>query len=254
MQEDVLKYAKAGAFVLIALSAVIYSYQYAVSVRNTYPGKTFSVDGVGKIDSVPDVASFSVSVLTEGGRNVADAQKANTEKMNKINAYLKEQGIEAKDLKTSQYNVSPRYDYPSCKDGICPRPTISGYSISQSLDVKVRETEKLGDLLSGVVENGGNNVSDIRFVVDDEDAAKADARKEAIDKAKKKAQTMAKAAGFRLGKIVSIYENSAAPMPMDAYGRGGMEMSDMKVAAAPTIEPGTQTSEVQVSLTYEIEE
>lgn len=247
-----LRYAKTGAFVLVAFAAVIYSYQYARFVGNAYPGKTFSVEGVGEIDSVPDVASFSVSVITEGGRNVADAQRMNTEKMNRINAYVKEQGIEAKDLKTSQYNVSPRYDYPPCKDGVCPRPAISGYSISQSLDVKVRETEKLGDLLSGVVENGGNSVSDIRFVVDDEDAAKAEARDEAIDKAKKKAKAMAKAGGFRIGKVVSIYESSSSPMPMDAYGRGGMEMSDMKAMAAPTIEPGTQTSQVQVSVTYEI--
>lgn len=253
MQDNVLKYAKAGALLLAAIAAVVYSYQYAVSVKNSYPGKTFSVEGVGEIDTVPDVASFSVSVVTEGGRSVADAQKGNTEKMNRINAYLKEQGIEAKDLKTSQYNVSPRYDYAPCQNGVCPQPKISGYTISQSLDVKVRDTEKLGDMLSGVVENGGNSVSDIRFVVDDDDAAKAEAREEAIDKAKKKARAMAKSAGFRIGNLVSIYENSS-PMPMDvAYGRGGMEMSDMK-AAAPVIEPGTQTSQVQVTLTYEIED
>lgn len=246
-----VKFVKVGALALISFAAIVYAYQYKRSIDNTYPGRTFSVEGIGEIDSVPDVASFSVSVYSEGGRSVADVQKSNTEKMNRINAYLKEQGIEAKDLKTSQYNVSPRYDYPSCKDGICPRPVIAGYTVSQSLDVKVRDTEKLGDLLSGVVENGGNNVSDIRFVVDDEDKAKAEAREEAIKKAKSKANAMAKAAGFRLGEIVSIYEN-AGVMPMEAYGRGGMEMSDMKSAAAPVIEPGTQTSQVQVSVTYEI--
>jgi uncharacterized protein YggE len=253
MQEQFFKYARAGAIVLVACAAVVYAFQYKRSIDNTYPGKTFSVDATGDIDTVPDVAKFSVSVTTEGGKNIADVQKTNTEKMNKINAYLKEQGIDAKDLKTIQYNVSPRYDYQPCQNGICPQPSISGYTISQSLDVKVRDTEKLGDLLSGVVEKGGNNVSSIQFVVDDEDAAKDGARLEAIDKAKKKAQTMAKAGGFRLGKLVSIYENSG-PMPADAYGMGGgiSEMSSVKSAPAPTIEPGTNTTKVQVTVTYEI--
>lgn len=245
---------KAAAILLIAVAAVIYSFQYKRLVDNTYPGKTFTVDGTGDIDVTPNIAKFSASVITEGGKNVAEAQKTNTEKMNKINAFLKEQGIEAKDLKTTQYTVNPRYSYSNCSDGgVCPAPEISGYSVNQSLDVKVRDTEKLGDLLSGVVQNGANSTSGVNFVVDDEDVSKDSARTEAISKAAKKAKAMAKAGGFRIGKLVSIYENSDMNPVADSNGMGGgLEMSSAKAVSAPAIEPGTSTTKVQVTLTYEI--
>lgn len=252
MQEDLLKIAKTGAIVLLSAAAIGYVYQYGLSVNKTYPTRTFSVDGTGDIDTVPDLAMFTVSVVTEGGRNVADVQQANTDKMNRINAFLKGQGVEAKDLKTGRYDLSPRYSYPPCEGGVCPQPSINGYSLMQTLDVKVRDSEKLGDLLSGVVQNGANSVSSVRFVVDDDSAAKDEARAEAIAEAKKKAKDMARAGGFRLGKLVSIYEN-AGPVPTDAvYGRGGAEMGALKADVPPVVEPGMQTTQVQVNLTYEI--
>lgn len=249
-----MKMMNAAAILLLAFAAIIYVFEYKQSVDNNYPAKTFSVDGTGDIDVTPNIAQFSVSVVTEGGKDVAQAQQANTEKMNAINAFLKGQGIEAKDLKTTQYTVNPRYNYPNCSGkSICPAPEITGYTINQSLDVKVRDTAKLGDLLSGVVQNGGNSTSGVNFVVDDEDSSKDAARAEAISKATEKAKLLAKVGGFRLGKLVSIYENSS-PTPMDrAYGLGGgAEMSSAKAIPAPTIEPGTATTKVQMTLTYEI--
>lgn len=250
MREFILKAAIAGAALLFAVSAVVYSYQYSRSVNKAYPTRTFSVEGAGDIDTTPDVAKFSVSVVTDGGKNVAEMQGMNTEKMNTVTAFLKEQGVDKKDMKTSRYDLAPRYDY-SCREGACPPPAIIGYTLSQTLDVKVRDTAKLGDLLSGVVENGANSVSEVRFVVDDDDAAKSEARAEAIEKAKKKAKAVAKAGGFRLGKIVSLYESNF--MPQDGgYGMGGSEMSSLKAMVPPTIEPGTQSTTVQVTLVYEI--
>ena len=254
MPENFLKMLAVGAFVLLALAGAGYAFQYKRFVDKTYPMRTFSVDGKGEIDTVPDLASFSATVVTEGGTNVAEVQTANTEKMNKINTFLKEQGVDAKDLKTSNYNLSPRYSSNPCVGNVCPQPEINGYTVSQSLDVKVRDSAKIGDLLSGVVQNGANSVSGVRFVVDDDTDSKNAARKDAIAEAKEKAKSIAKAGGFRLGKIVSLYE-SAGPVTPYAYGMGGdMEMSAMKTAVAPAIEPGTNETEVQVTITYEIKD
>lgn len=249
MQEQFAKTIKAGAFMLIAIAAVMAAYQYKESVEMTYPNRTFSVDGSGDVDVTPDLATFSVTVTTEGSKNVAEVQSANSDKMNKVNAFLKDQGVDKKDLKTAQYNLSPRYNYSPCLNGSCPAPTISGYSLTQTLQVKVRDTSKLGDLLSGVVANGANSVSEVSFVVDDDSDAKNDAREKAIADAKKKAAATAKAAGFRLGKLVTMYENSA---PTPQYGMGGDMMESAKVSAAPSVEPGTQNTKVQVTLTFEI--
>lgn len=250
MDELAVKKVKAGALLLLALAGVVYAYQYKRSIDKTFPNKTFTVDGMGEIDSTPDVATFSATVVSEGGQNVSAVQKTNTDKMNAVNEFLKKQGIDKKDLKTGQYSVSPRYNSTPCVAGSCPPPSIVGYTVTQTLEVKVRNTEKVGDLLAGVVTSGANTVSEIRFVMDDEDAAKAEARAEAIDKAKAKAEAIAKAAGFRVGSLISLYEMSD---PVQPFGIGGGGEMALKVnLASPVIEPGTQATKVQVNLTYEI--
>jgi len=237
----------------VAVAAVMASYQYKVSVGMTYPTKTFSVDGSGDVDTAPDLATFSATVTSDGGKNVAEVQAMNSDKMNKVNAFLKDQGIDKKDMKTTQYNLSPRYSYASCLSGNCPAPTITGYSLTKTLSVKVRESDKIGELLSGVVVNGANNVSEVRFVIDDDTAAKDAAREEAIADARKKAVATAKAAGFRLGKLVSLYENSnLMPQENGMGGYGGAMDFSTKVAAPPVVEPGTQNTKVQVTMTFEI--
>ncbi|MBP7060611.1 MAG: SIMPL domain-containing protein [Candidatus Moranbacteria bacterium] len=254
MYEQSARMLKALSVVLIAVAAVMASYQYKISVSTTYPTRTFSVDGKGDIDAVPDLATFTATVMTDGGKNVTDVQSANTEKMNKVTAYLKDQGVDKKDLKTAQYDLSPRYSYGPCERGNCPAPVITGYILTQTVAVKVRNSDKLGDLLTGVVTNGANTVSEIRFVVDDDSSVKDAAREKAITEAKKKASAIAKATGFRLGKLVSLYENTNFGQ-FDGYGMGGGDAPSQstKVSAVPpTVEPGTNKTQVQVTLTYEI--
>lgn len=243
-------------FVALSVAALGYVYQFGREISQGFSSRTFTVDAESTVNVTPDVAKFSVSLVTEGGKNVGDIQKQNIDKMNAVNAYLKDMGVEKKDLQTTDYSLSPRYSYPNCqRDGqsVCPPPSISGYTLNQSLSVKVRNLEKLGDMLSGVVEQGANSVSSVSFVVDDETVAKDQARGEAIMKAKQKARDIAKAGGFRVGKMTSFYEDQGSPMsPMYNYaeGMGGaMKSADM---ATPTIEPGTNETKVHVTITYEI--
>lgn len=249
-----MKGIKVCSFLLIAVAAVIASYQYKLSVSGTYPTRTFSVDGTGDVDATPNVATFSVTVTTENGKDVTAVQQANTEKMNKVTEFLKNQGVDKKDLKTDQYNLAPRYSYVQCFAAAnCPAPSIVGYNLTQTHSVKVRDTTKLEDLLTGVVSNGANSVSEVRFVIDDDDtSAKDQAREEAISDAKKKAKSIAKAAGFRIGKLVTLYETTN---PL-GYGMGGSDISAMKSegVVAPAVEPGTVSTKVQVTLTYEVKD
>lgn len=255
MSEDFIKQAKNIAFLAIAFSAVVYVYQYGRSVDQTFPTKTFSVDGEAKMEIATDIAVFTVSVVTEGEKNVAVIQKQNTEKMNAINTFLGEQGVEKKDLQTSQYTLNPRYSYGDCNGGgICPPPMIVGYTLTQSLTVKVRNFESLGDILSGIVTKGANTVSGVSFAIDDTTEERQVARAEAIKKAQKKARDIALAGDFRVGQLISIYEDaSTAPSDAIRYGAmGGGAQMDMKSPSSPTIEPGTQSDIVRVNLTYEI--
>jgi uncharacterized protein YggE len=251
-EESTRHSVKSIAWLLIAIAALLAAVEYARSVDKTYPTRTFSADGEGRIEVSPDVAKFSVSVVTDDGKDVADVQAKNTEKMNAVTAFLKESAVAEKDLKTDEYTLSPRYTYPNCTGlSTCPQPSISGYSLTQTLRVTVRDTEKIGDLLSGVVTKGANSVSQVTFTVEDEDAAKADARKEAIEKAKAKAIRIAADAGFEMGQLVSIYET---PNVLGFGGEGDMLSAKSAVAnvPAPSIEPGSNETTVNVTLTYEI--
>lgn len=240
-------------WLLLAFSAVGYVYQYGRSIKQAYPARSFSVDGDAKMALVPDIATFSVSVVSEGTQ-VSEVQKMNTEKMNAVQSFLKDLGIDKKDLQTTQYALNPRYDYQMCeRGGSCPAPKISGYTLTQELTVKVRDTDKLGDILAGVTSKGANTVSSVTFSVDDNQEARNVARMEAIAEAKKKAKDMAKAGGFGVGKLVSISEDQGFDQPMYA-NRGGVMMDAAKSSAeiAPSIEPGTKDSTVRVMLTFEI--
>jgi len=249
MSDVFLKQLKVFAFVILTLAAVAYVYQYGRSVNLTNQN-AFTVTGEAEMEIATDIATFTVSVVTEGENKVADIQEQNAEKMNAINAFLKDQGVGKKDLKTSRYTLTPRYSYSNCSaQSTCPPPSIFGYTLTQTLTVKVRDLEKLGNILSGIVEKGANTVSGISFTVDDENDARQKARAEAISNARKKARTIAKAANFKVGRLISIFEDERGGIQPDfSAGFGGV--SEMK--AAPIIEPGTKSEKVRMSLTYEI--
>lgn len=247
----------AGLFGIITIAALAYAaasyvHTYARSV-NPASFRSFSVSAQGKAVVVPDIAQFSFSVITEGGKAVGALQKENSEKMNRINAFLKAESVGEKDIKTTHYAIDPRYQYYNCseKGGVCPPPDIVGYTISQSVQVKVRDFTKIGGILTGAVANGANSVSQLMFTIDDPVKPENEARAEAVQKAREKAAGLARAGGFSLGKLLSIEESSPSfpgqfPMLSDAkYGRGGE-------AGGPSIEPGSQDVSVSVSLRYEM--
>lgn len=252
--KNYLGYALVFGVVVLAVSAWMYARTYSESIQPS-SFRSFSVSGEGKVVAVPDVAKFTFSVLTEGGKNIAALQKENTEKINKAISFLKEQKIEAKDIKTENYSLSPRYEYSTCPrdGGLCPPPSIIGYSISQTISVKVRDFEKVGDILAGVINNGANSVSELNFTIDDETVLQNKAREEAISKAKDKAKAIAETGGFSLGRLLAIEEGGYTPQPIYAYGLGGgNDFAEKSAYSAPAIEPGSQDITITVTLRYEI--
>jgi uncharacterized protein len=242
---------------LFAAGYLCYVSAYSKSVGpSSY--RSFSVSGEGKITTIPDIAQFTFSVITEGAKDIAASQKDNTNKTNKAIDFLKAQGVEAKDIKTLSYSLDPRYQTYSCNYKMevgsqpCPPSEIVGYTITQTVSVKIRDFTKIGDILSGVITNGANSVSSLSFAIDDQTAVENQAREQAITKARDQAALVAKVGGFRVGKLISIDESYT---PYYAYGKGGSDvaMSSAIPQAAPTIEAGSQEVTVNVTLRYEIE-
>ncbi|MEX2410415.1 MAG: SIMPL domain-containing protein [Candidatus Paceibacterota bacterium] len=234
---------------VLIISALWYVSAYSDSVE---PDSQFSVSGEGEVVAVPDVAEFTYRVVTEGGTDISALQQENIEKLNSANDFIKESGVEEEDIKTSNYSVAPRYQRYGCEVGPCPPSEIVGYTINQSVTVKVRDFSVIGDLLTGVVERGANSISGPSFTIDDPSEYRNEAREQAIKQAKEKAKSIAKAAGVKLGKLIYISENVNSPyyynVREESLGMGGSDMA----YSAPSIEPGSQEVRVNVNLTYEI--
>lgn len=251
--KDVLGLSLILLIAVSVISLLSFTYSFKKSIADSAP--SFAVSGEGKVVAVPDVAQFSFSVITEGDEDLADLQAENTEKVNGIISYLKDNGVEEKDIKTSNYNVNPRYTYFSCVDdgrGGCKPPEIAGYTVSQNVSVKVRDLDNTGGLLGGVVENGANSVSQLNFTIDDPDALKAQAREEAFTKAQEKAKSLAKAGDFKLGKLISVVEGGGGGYPVPFAMDRAIGSSGEESAPAPEVEPGSQDIVVTVTLQYEI--
>lgn len=255
MTEKIKNYL--GIAIIISLLALSVSAWFFIKTysRSIEPSsfRSFSASAEGKITALPDVAEFTFSVITQGGVNIAELMKENTKKVNAAIDFTKANGVEQKDIKTQNYNLEPRYQYFSCpsdKIAVCPPAEISGYTINQTVLVKIRDFTKIGDLLSGAIKNGANSVSQLSFTIDDQTLLQDQAREQAIEKAKERAKKIAEAGGFRIGRLLSIDEGVVYPYAMPSSFNMAAESGIKR--AAPTIEPGSQEITVNVTLRYEI--
>ncbi len=251
-----VRYAAAAALALLAVFLLLLSIKELGNLGRSeiYPTSTITVEGSGKGTSIPNLAVVSFSV-TEEATTVADAQTKATGKTDAALASVKDLGIEDKDVKTIAYNVYPKYETVApCYSGYCPEarnPKIIGYEVSQSIEVKVRDTAKAGEVLQALGTAGVQNISGPNFQVDEDDAIRNVAREEAIKEAKAKAKALAEQLGVRLGKVVSFYENTG-PYPMYDMGGGYGGAMDVAMEKAPSLPTGEQETTVSVSITYEI--
>lgn len=258
--KDYLGVAGIVALVGLTLAAAGYVRSYSKSIEPS-SFRSFSVSGEGKVVAVPDVAEFTFSVVTQGGKDLVKLQTENTGKVNKAIAFVKSKGVDAKDIQTQGYSVEPRYQYYNCNPGIisseptpCPPAEIVGYTVTQSVAVKVRDFGRAGDIVSGVVGEGANSVSGLSFKIDDMEKVRSEARAKAIEQARTKAEAIAKAGGFSVGRLLSLNETGGGIQPIYGRGGGGDMMYEKALSApVPSIEPGSQDTIVTVQLQYEID-
>ncbi|MDP2650701.1 MAG: SIMPL domain-containing protein [bacterium] len=242
------------AVLVTALSALNFSYSYFRSV-DPLTAPNIRVTGEGKAVAVPDIAQFSFSVIAEGN-NIQQIQGDNAKKINQAIDYLKSEGVAKEDIETKSYDLQPRYEYFSCSSppagggGVCPPPRIAGYTLSQTVAVKLRNFDKTGSILAGVVARGANSISQLFFTIDDRTKVESEARAKAIAQAKVKAEAAAEAADVKLGRLLSISEYASYPPPgFEGMGMGGAERA---TTLAPQVEPGSEEITITVDLIYEI--
>ncbi len=216
---------------------------------------SISVSGKGELVVLPDIATITFAVV-EQAKTVAEAQSKATSKMNFTLDSLKALGIEERDIKTTDYNAYPRYEYFTqvCTQYSCPPSggqTIVGYEVRQSILVKIRKIEDAPNVLATIGKAGVSDISGLNFTVDNQDEKLQEARRLAIEDAKAQAKTLAKDLGVKLGDIISFSESGDYPMLMYSTRDmiGGMGGS---VESAPQLPTGENKIISNVTITYEI--
>lgn len=221
---------------------------------------TITLSGHGEVSAVPDIANVYFTI-SKDAKTVKEAQALVAGIEKKSLDFLKENNVLEKDIKTSNASFYPKYEYkyntkimmPCTQYGCPPTPgsnVITGYTASESITVKVRDTDDVGKIMQGLGSLGVSDLSGPNFAIDNEDGLKAEARKKAINDAKAKAEVLAKDLGVRLGKITSFSESGNYPMPM--YAKAMMEDSVSSAPAPAEIPKGENTISSDVSITYEI--
>lgn len=215
------------------------------SVNSIQTNKTnlFTASGTGKATAIPNTAQLSIGV-NKSAKTITDAQNQANTVINKLTTDLKSLGILETDIKTTNYSVYPNYDY------LNGRQTANGYTVSQNLEVKVKQIDKANSAIDVATADGANIVGGLSFILDDETQKDLEdkARKEAVNNAKEKAEKLADATGIKLGRIVDVQESGNTPQPIfrTMMAAGGGE-TDQKT----NVSPGENTIEINVTLSYE---
>lgn len=205
--------------------------------------RTISVAGEGRVSTAPDMATIRTGVVTQAD-TAKDALDQNNAAMQRIMDSIKAHAIAAKDVQTTNFNVSPilKHDEQGRAE-----PTVVGYRVHNEVQVRVRNLSTLGAVLDALVAAGSNQVHGIAFDVGDRSGILNEARSAAIRNAKARAEIFAQAAGVTVGKVLQISEQPlAAPQPMQ------LGMQFRTAAASVPIATGEQEFSASVNVSYEL--
>lgn len=214
------------------------------SAQGATPVRQVTVHGEGQAAAAPDEAAIAGGTQVQS-RTAREAMDGNSRAMRQVQEALRATGIADRDVATSALTLRPVIDYQSSGN----RPRVVGYTAGHRLQVRVRDLTKLGDVLDRMVAAGANQIDGLQLTVSDWSKKVDEARVAAVADARRKAEILARAAGARLGKVLSISEQGgASPPPV---------MRRMASPSASSAEPvpiaaGDQTFRMTVTVVWEL--
>jgi uncharacterized protein YggE len=229
--------AAAGASVLPPAS------EAQVMINQIQQETTISLNGHGSVDRAPDLATISVGVIVEG-ETAASAMSQQSQRMSAVFAAVKAAGVADRDMQTGSLSLNPVYDYNQ-SSGV---PRLTGYNANNQISITVRKLDNLGKTLDAVVKAGGNTINGVSFGVSNQKEALNEARVRAVQDAVARAELYAKAAGYKVKRIISITENEYfAPPPMPIMAR-----ADVAMEAATPVAGGEVSLATSVNVYFEL--
>lgn len=240
-----LRYAIPLATLPFAAMAVVAAPAGAAEIQIESQGPVVELSVNEVFRSAPDVAQLGAGVMTRAD-TAREALTENSQAMDRIIARLRELGIAREDIQTSNFSVSPQYDYNQGTG----EQVFRGYNVSNQVQVTLRDLARAGDILDALVSTGANSIYGPNFMLEDDAATKEAARTEAYARGQRMAQDYARMAGYTGIRLLEISESvqNAGPMPQPAMAR----MSADSAEAAPPIEPGQVGTGVTITVKYEM--
>ena len=234
-----IRIAAAALLVLAAAALAGIGRPEAAGGASDDPREGITVTGVGHVDAVPDEAELSLGITTNG-QTAREALSANSAGMQRLIAALKAAGVAQRDIKTQNVSVGPHYDGGVDK--------TDGYTATNSVSVRIPQIDRAGAVLQAASNAGANQVYGPALTREDREGLEQKALENAVANARKRADTLAKAAGVDVGRVTAIVEG----VERGGFYEGGRVAMDAATAEVP-IEKGTEEIAASVTVTFAIE-
>lgn len=215
----------------------------AAEVQIEASGPVVELTVTEQVRAAPDIADISAGVSSRA-RTAVEAMRLNAQEMTRVIERMRSLGIASQDIQTTGINLNARYDY----DRATQRQVFRGYEASNRVSVVVRDVERVGPILDALVAAGTTDLGGPSFRMDDDSAAKAQAREAAVASALERARQYARWSGYGDVRLLSVSESVVnAPRPM-----AQMRTMDVVEQAATPVQPGLVGTSVTLSLQYEM--
>jgi hypothetical protein len=232
---------------LFALLLLILTAGYSSRAQESQSGKrTLSVTGSGKTDAAPDVAYLTLSVETVA-KNASQAVKDNAETTNMVLNVIKTKLGKNDKVSTAGYSLAPVYEYNNQTN----KSEFKGYRASNRIMVEAHNLKEIGIIIDAAAEAGLNNIESLSFDTTKRDEFRREALTQAVNDAKTTAETLAKAAGVKITRILQLSPSFDYPVPV--YRDYALAKEAVPATPPTPIEPGDISVSASVNIVFEIE-
>jgi uncharacterized protein YggE len=226
--------------IVLILTILFMTTSYAQEVKQI---PQINTNGEGKVKVVPDQAAIAVTVETKGN-NAKDVKKQNDQKIEAVLKFIKKMNLAPEDFKTKRVSLNPQYDYEKKKHS---------YNATQTIEILLKDLSKYDELMEGLVDEGINRIDEVTFQSSKLAQYQSEARKLAMKDAKLKAEDYVSVLGQKIGKAITISDNSQTYYPQPVYAAMKTMAMDSEAAPRETLAVGEITITANVSVSFVLE-
>lgn len=231
--------------IAILLSTVAFTAQPLVAQPTGVPLRPaeITVSAQGRARTAPDRAVITLGVQSRAG-SASDAAGENSRVQRAVLDTLRAMGFRGEQITTTNYSVRPEYAPPPERAG---EPRVAGYIVSNTVQVTLHQTERLGQVVDAALSKGANTVHGVAFTLSDPAPSRREAIADAVAKARADAEALARAAGGSLGRVLTLTTSQGG-------GGGVVFSSPMSLAsrAETPMQPGQASVTATVTARWEL--